>query len=98
MEQSITDMIEQMARSQEELAHMLSASRDIAVHMTYLIEDIPDENMSFLSGGRESFMEHVGELNGSVSAYLNSISELEDTLGDTLKIVMKQIEEVLDEE
>lgn len=98
MEHHISNIIGHMAKSHEELAHILQAGRDLTVHMSYLIDNIPDQNMSFMDGGKDALMEEATELNGSVTAYLNSIGELEDAIGDNLKLVMKQIRDELEQE
>jgi phage shock protein A len=98
MEQHITDMLEHMAKSHEELARILEAGRDIAVHLAHVIEAIPDRGMTFLEEGREGLAEQVMEVNGSVAAYLNSIGDLEEAIGENLKHVMKQLTELPDEE
>ena len=98
MEHHITNTIEQMAKSHEELARILEAGRDITVHMSHLIETIPDRDMSFLAGGRTELMEQTTEVNGSVTAYLNSIGDLEEAVGDNLKHAMKQLSAGTDEE
>jgi hypothetical protein len=91
-------MIHHMARAHEELARILEAGRDIAVHAARLIEAIPDRGMTFLEEGREGLAEQVMEVNGSVVAYLNSIGDLEEAIGDNLKHVMKQLTESPEEE
>lgn len=98
MEHHISNIVEHMAKSHEELSNTLRASRDIAMHMAYLIESIPDENVSFLREGRQMLLNESSELNGSISSYLNSIGDLQEALGDNLKLIMKQLREEAEQE
>lgn len=93
MEQHITEAIGHMAKAHEELARILEAGRDICVHMCFLIENIPDMDASFISAGRETITEQAGEINTSVSTYLNSIGDLQEAAANNLGLVMKELKD-----
>ena len=89
VEHHITAMLEHMADSDQQLAEILAAGRDIAVHMSYLVETIPNENFTFED--LETIAESASLVNASVVAYLNSIGGLEEAIAEHLQCVMKEL-------
>ncbi len=91
MEQQISEIIEHMAKSHEELARALEAGRDMAVHLSYLIEVIPDAGMNMPDTGREAITGHAVSIAADVTTYLGTIAELQDALAENLSPVLQEL-------
>jgi hypothetical protein len=95
VDQHISSIIEHMARSHEEMARILEAKRHVAIHMAQLIQFIPDHPAM---AGAEVIMKNAVTVTENVTAYLNSIADLEESIADNLEAVMKEIGEQTDDE
>ncbi|NBD26514.1 nucleoside-diphosphate sugar epimerase [Paenibacillus glycinis] len=88
MQQILTEMIEHMSHSHEQLSRILEGKRHVAVRMAQLVHALPDQHPDF--GGFEGVLDNSKAVTGSVVAYLNSIAELQESLAATLSAVMKE--------
>ncbi|SDW81904.1 nucleoside-diphosphate sugar epimerase [Paenibacillus sp. CF384] len=89
MQHIVTEMIEHMSHSHEQLARVLEAKRHVAVRMAQIVHALPDTHPSF--GGVGELMDNSQVMTKSVVAYLNSIAELQESLAMTISIVMKEM-------
>lgn len=89
MEEHISEMIRHMSETHRQLARTLAAGRDVTVHLSYLVDTIPDDHMTF-AGDLSAVTRCAEEVAGSVVAYLNSIGGLEDALAENLEWIMKE--------
>ncbi len=89
MEQQITSMIHYMAKSQEEMARIIEAKRHVAVRMAHLVCHIPDEHPDF--AGVDGLSEHSLDVTKSITAYLNSLADLEEAITEQMSLVMKEM-------
>lgn len=90
MQHIVTEMIEHMSHSQEQITRVLESERHVAVRMAQMVQALPDQHPSF--GGFNELMENSHAVTKSVVAYLNSIAELQETMAMTITAVMKEIE------
>ncbi|MBM7566718.1 nucleoside-diphosphate sugar epimerase [Paenibacillus sacheonensis] len=88
MQHIVTEMIEHMSHSHEQLSRILEGKRHVAVRMAQLVHALPDQHPGF--GGFDELMDNSKAVTGSVVAYLNSIAELQESLAITLSTVMKE--------
>ncbi|WP_028547595.1 hypothetical protein [Paenibacillus sp. UNC451MF] len=95
MQRQIDNIIENMSVSQLEMSKILEAQRHIAIHVAQFIHGIPHENPSFES--IEMLTDNTLNVTKNIAAYLNSLADLADTLGDTLLMVMKEIDSASEE-
>ncbi|MFC0212696.1 nucleoside-diphosphate sugar epimerase [Paenibacillus chartarius] len=91
LENYITKTVEHMADSQRELVRIVEAEKYVVCHMAGLIAHTPDE--SPFEGGTGAVIEHSSLITKSISAYLNSLADLEDALATHLELAMKQLNE-----
>lgn len=89
MDQQITTIISHMAKSHLELAKIIEAKRQSAVHAAKLIAAIPNENPSM--EGHEGTTDFALQVTKSVTSYLNSLADLEEAVADNLTQVMKEL-------
>jgi methyl-accepting chemotaxis protein len=89
VQNQITEMIHHMANSQEQMANIIEAKRHVVVHLSSLNHQVStvDPNL----GEIQSLMEHSLLITKSVTAYLNSLADLEDALAENLSSVMKEM-------
>jgi hypothetical protein len=90
MEQKITDIINYIAISQQQMAKILESKRYIAVHVANAVNNIPDQQLSFSSV--ESFVKNTCNVTKAISSYLVSLADLEEAIGDNLAAVMKELQ------
>lgn len=98
MEHCITDMMEYMAKSHEELERILKAGRDMTTHLTSLVETIPDRDAAFAGVNADAASSHIKELTSDVMLYLNSIGDLQEVAAENLKLVMHELTDSSTEE
>ncbi|UUZ84317.1 hypothetical protein LJK88_11775 [Paenibacillus sp. P26] len=96
MHRQVTDMIRHMASSQQEMANIIEAKRQIAVRMSQLIRDIPPQNPAFED--IETLTQHSMAIAKSIAVYLSSLADFEEALADNLTVVFKEVEIPEDEE
>jgi len=89
IEQRVTDLIEHMAYSHEQMARVLEAERDIAVRMAQMVHVLPDQHPDL--GGIRGIMASSQVVTGSVVSYLNSIADLQETIAITIHSIMREI-------
>ncbi|WP_308635568.1 nucleoside-diphosphate sugar epimerase [Paenibacillus silvisoli] len=90
MQHIVTEMIEHMSRSQEQLARVLEAKRHVAVRMAQIVHALPDTHPGF--GGVNELMDNSHLMTKNVVAYLHSIAELQESLALTISAVMKEFD------
>jgi len=88
--QQVNNVIGHISESQLEMAKILEAQRYIVLHTARFIHDIPHENPSFETV--EALTENTLHVTKNVAAYLNSLAELTDALGDNLLLVLKEVD------
>lgn len=96
MHRQVTNMVRSMAASQQEMARILEAERQIAVHMARMIHEIPAQNPGF--EGVEELKEHSLAVTKNNAMYLGSLAELVDSLAEHLTVIVKLVEIPEDEE
>ncbi|MBW7458498.1 nucleoside-diphosphate sugar epimerase [Paenibacillus sepulcri] len=89
MQHIVTEMIEHMSRSHEQMARVMEAERHVAVRMAQIVHALPDQHPNF--GGVSELMEQSQSVSKNLVAYLNSIAELQETMAATLTTVMKEL-------
>ncbi len=89
MQHLITAMIAHMARSHTELARIIEAKRDTIIHASQLVTSIPDRHMSF--DNVEDITTHTQAVIKTLPAYLNSLADLEQSMAESLSVIMKEI-------
>lgn len=88
-EQHIASAIEYIARSHQQIAHILEAKRDIVVHLANLVTSLADTNLSFST--KDHMVKSCTSMTENVVSYLNSIGELEEAIAENLGLVMKEV-------
>jgi len=89
MQHIVTEMIEHISHSHEQMARVLEAERHVAVRMAQMVHALPDRHPDF--GGMSGLMENSGAVTKSVVAYLNTIAELQESIAVTIQSVMKEL-------
>lgn len=87
----VTEMIEHMSRSHEQIARVMEAKRHVAVRMAQMVQALPDQHPTF--DGLSGLMESSQAVTRNVIAYLNSIAELQETIAHTITSIMKEIDD-----
>lgn len=95
MIERITSIIVNMVKSHHELARIIEAKKDVAVRMSQIIHTMPDQDIPFQ--GVEAVKEHALSITKNVTAYLNSLSELEVALAENLALVVNELSENQDD-
>jgi len=97
MEKQLEALLEHVAKAHEELSRILKSTKEISMHTAeYVVGELPDRDLTF--GGQDVILNHALMLAGNVTAYLNSLGELEAALADSLEPVMEQLHGQSDEE
>jgi uncharacterized membrane protein YheB (UPF0754 family) len=84
----VTNIIHYLARSHVEMAKIMEEKRHIAVHMSQLIDQIPD-HPAFKTV--EQTCKNSMDITENLTAYLNSIAELEEAIAENLTHVIKEM-------
>ncbi|MBP2002130.1 flagellar basal body rod protein FlgC [Paenibacillus shirakamiensis] len=95
MEQQLTNLIEHMAHSHQQMARVMDAEREVTVRMAQIVHDLPDTEPEF--DGIDGLMENAGKVNKSVISYLNAMADLQEALAENLGLILKEMR-VPDEE
>lgn len=90
MDHQIDSAIHHMATSHQQIARILEAKRQSAANASQLVQAIPDDHRF---EGFEELVKNAGMVTQSVTAYLNSIAELEEAVASNLEHVMKQLKD-----
>ncbi|WP_054956231.1 hypothetical protein [Paenibacillus dakarensis] len=102
MENKIDEMIEHLSYSQQQIARIFEAQRHTSVHMSQVIHSLPMDQVESKDdlvspGGQrgpdkmKSAGGHVGQVNGSISSYLNAMADLQEIIADSLEAAMKEM-------
>jgi hypothetical protein len=89
VQSKIDGMLTHMSHSQQQMARILDAERQMAAHMAKIIHDLPDSNLEFDDIG--ALMKHSEEINKSIIAYLFSLADLEEALAENLSHVIGEL-------
>lgn len=89
MQHKVTEMIEHMSHSHEQMARVLEAKRHVAVRMAQIVQNLPDQHPAF--GGVGELMEHSQAVTKSVVSYLHGLAELQESMAVTISAVMKEL-------
>ena len=90
MEQRISGIIAHMSRSYHELAKIIRAERQVAVHMAQIIDRIPN-HPGFQSPLAITALS--GDVADSVTAYLNNLADLEEAIAENLTCVISELKD-----
>ncbi|MDQ0901542.1 MULTISPECIES: nucleoside-diphosphate sugar epimerase [unclassified Paenibacillus] len=96
MEQQVTMIISHIAGSHSEMSRILEAKRSVSTQMASIANDIPDSHPHF--EGLVMLQEQALQLTKNITAYLNSLANLEEAIAQQTEIVMKEIKEPDNEE
>ncbi|GFR39063.1 hypothetical protein PRECH8_23590 [Insulibacter thermoxylanivorax] len=92
IDKQAADFLSHMAKAHEELANILLAAKDIALHTAHeLVSVVPVQGMTFR--GKDAVLEQAMNLTSNVAAYLNSIGDLQEALADNLEPVLENLRE-----
>ncbi|KIL38759.1 hypothetical protein SD70_24465 [Gordoniibacillus kamchatkensis] len=91
MQREISAAIAHLSESQREAVRIMEAEKHVVCHMSGLIAHMPDE-LPF-DGELQEIVENASIVTKSVTAYLNSLAELEDALVIHLELALKELSE-----
>lgn len=89
MEKQIEFTLAAMAKSQEQLARSIAAESAVVMRMASLLRAVPVEAMRL--GTKEPYTEATQTTAKQISSYLHALADLEDSLADNLKAVVKEL-------
>ncbi len=96
MEQRVTKIISHIAASHREMSRILETHRSVSTQMATIASDIPDSHPNF--DGIGMLQEQALQLTKNITAYLNSLANLEEAIAQQTEIVMKEMKDPEDEE
>lgn len=96
MEQRVTKIISHIAASHREMSKILATHRSVSTQMATIASDIPDSHPNFEGVGM--LQEQALQLTKNITAYLNSLANLEEAIAQQTEIVMKEMKDPDDEE
>jgi hypothetical protein len=89
MENYVDLIIQNMAVSHREMSQILDAKRQVSVRVANLISEIPSLNPSFET--MDALLEHSLMITKNITAYLNSLADLEDGIVSNISLVVKEL-------
>lgn len=89
MEDQVTVIISHIATSHREMSKILGAKRGVTAHMASLSDGISDEHPQFADVSE--LQEFALQLTKSITAYLNSLADLEDAIAQQTEILIKEM-------
>ncbi|NQX64060.1 nucleoside-diphosphate sugar epimerase [Paenibacillus qinlingensis] len=95
MEERVTQIISQIAASHSQMGRILETHRHVSAQMAAIAGDLPDSHPEF--GGLGMLQKRALQLTQNVTAYLNSLADLEEAMAMQTEMLMKEIH-VPDEE
>ncbi|TMV53003.1 nucleoside-diphosphate sugar epimerase [Paenibacillus mesophilus] len=95
MQEEVTSIIAHMAKSHCEMARVLEAKRQSIFNIAHIVTALPNETIQF--EGTEAIATNSIDLTKSVSAYLSSLADLADAIGDHLELVIKEMSDTEEE-
>jgi hypothetical protein len=96
LEQRVTMIISHIAASHREMSRILEAKRGVSTQMASIANDIPDSHPHF--EGLGMLQQQALQLTKNITAYLNSLANLEEAIAQQTEIVMKEMKEPDNEE
>ncbi|MCY9668243.1 nucleoside-diphosphate sugar epimerase [Paenibacillus alginolyticus] len=91
MKQRVTTIISHIAASHREMSRILETHRSVSSQMATIASDIPDSHPNFEGVGM--LQEQALQLTKNITAYLNSLANLEESIAQQTEIVMKEMKE-----
>ncbi|ANE46104.1 nucleoside-diphosphate sugar epimerase [Paenibacillus swuensis] len=91
MQQQVTEIIAHLAKSHNEMARIIEAKRMVAVRMAQIVDTLPNSYPNV--EGIDELIEHSGTITKSVVSYLNSLADFQESLAETMGVVMKEVKE-----
>ncbi|NRF95282.1 nucleoside-diphosphate sugar epimerase [Paenibacillus frigoriresistens] len=91
MEQRVTTIISHIAASHREMSRILETHRSVSSQMATIASDIPDSHPNFEGVGM--LQVQALQLTKNITAYLNSLANLEESIAQQTEIVMKEMKE-----
>lgn len=95
MQHIVTEIMEHLSHSHNQMARIIEAKRDVTVRMTEVIKALPDKDPNF--GGTDGLLNNTGAVIGNLVSYLNSIADLQETMASQLTFMLREMN-VEDEE
>ncbi|BCG60682.1 MULTISPECIES: nucleoside-diphosphate sugar epimerase [Paenibacillus] len=89
MQNQITNILQHMAHSHEQMARILDAERHVAVRMAQIVHDLPDAEPDF--GGTSGIIESAGQVNKNIISYLNAFADLQEAIAEQVGKVIKEL-------
>lgn len=89
MQKEIDAIFHHMAQSHQEIAKILQSKRQVTVFVSKLVQEIPDASPSF--GELENTIEQSMLVAKNVTAYLNSLADLEEAIAYNLSLIMRDL-------
>ena len=96
MQHRVTSIIAHLAKSHREMARVLEAKRHSIVNLARIVTAIPSDNVSF--SDISAIQNNAMELTKSVTAYLNSLADFEESIASNLELVIQELSEYEEEE
>ncbi|WP_127578770.1 nucleoside-diphosphate sugar epimerase [Paenibacillus koleovorans] len=90
MEHQVTSIIGHLARSHAEMARVLESKRESITNVSHIMTAMPNENLAL--GDARAIGLSAMDIAKSVTAYLNSLADLEDAIADNLETVIKELD------
>jgi ABC-type transporter Mla subunit MlaD len=87
MQGTLTETVVHLSQSHRQLARILEAKRHIIVRMAELVGGLPDHHPDL--NGIEGLLDSSSQVTKNIAAYLNSLTELVESAGDSLSHVLK---------
>lgn len=89
MQEKVDQIIIHMSNSNQHMARILDAEREIAVRMAQIIHALPDHNPQL--EGISALIENSGLINKNIISYLSTIADLEEAVAEHLTHVIKEL-------
>lgn len=89
MQHIVSEIIVHISNSQQHMARVLDAKRQVAVRMAQIIHALPDVHPEF--EGISGLKEQSATVSKNIVAYLNGLAELEEAMAEQLQHIMKEL-------
>lgn len=91
MEQQVSAIIEHMAESQQKIARILLAERQIVQHIAQIISEV--DRGRIRDEGTEAAIAAVSQSKKDLAAYLHSLADLQEALSENLQVAISELSE-----
>ncbi|BBI35020.1 nucleoside-diphosphate sugar epimerase [Cohnella abietis] len=96
MQELLTEIVVHLSKSHQQMARILDAKRQVTVRMAHMVQALPDEHPQL--SGLDGLLDSSSNVTKSIVSYLNSLSDLEEAVADSLTQVVKAMADSDDEE